>query len=88
MRWKTRPTSPRSRIDPPPVGPPEIDPNVLTSWNFFTIDVPLLWGQYWDKMDWLLIAIVSAFAIVTIFLGVCCFHSPKVKQHPKRGPSS
>ena len=52
-------------------------------WNLLTIDAPLLWSQYWNTMEWLLIALVSAFAIVTTILCVVCSHSPKEKR-PER----
>jgi len=61
----------------------ENEPNVLSLWNLLTIDAPLLWGQYWNTMDWLLIAMASAFAIVTAVLCVVCSRSPKEKRHER-----
>jgi hypothetical protein len=62
----------------------EIEPNVLSRWNLFTIGAPHLWGQYRNDMDWLLFALVSAFAIATIFRLFCCFRSPMIEKHPQR----
>ena len=67
----------------------EIDPTVLSRWTLFTIDASRFDCQYWNIMDWLLFALVFAFVIVTIFLGICCFYSPKIKniQNKKETPA-
>jgi len=60
------------------------EPNVLQRWNLFTIDAPLLWGQYRYTMDWLLIATAFAFAIVTILLCVGYSRSGRRPDHRER----
>ena len=59
------------------------EPKVLRRWNLFTIDTPLLWGQYWNTMDWLPIALVSALAVVTFVLCIVSSPSPKKKRHER-----
>jgi len=38
-------------------------------------------------MNWLLILLVSAFAIVTVVLGVVCSCSPEEKRHQRKPPA-
>ena len=61
----------------------KMSPTYYRYGTFLPSTPPLLWGQYWNTMDWLLIAMASAFAIVTVVLCVVCSRSPKEKRHER-----